>query len=191
MHFVSFPSGQSGDPVLVSPTEDDIAAYGMSAHDSPANDPAAIWKVAYGSFVPQLGVPPLTRAKHLLRCQGAMFGGFTRTNAHSFAEVHRIHLFDMYVSQSGRRIYFPCCVLLRTALEIPPHKSRGPLFLHPCQIAEARARNAVPFSDPLGILGVKSEMLKARPALAENPDRSDWLRFASEEYARKIAWEIR
>lgn len=43
----------------------------------------------------------------------------------------------------------------------------------------------------LGIFSIKAEVLKARPLFAENPDAQDWLRFASEDYASKIAREIR
>lgn len=175
--------------MLVDATAEDRRAYG--AQDDASDADAGVWKAGYGSFIPQLGAPPRVRAKHLLRCQGAAFGGFDRANQHRFVELGAIHLFDMRTSPSGRRVYFPCFALVRTALEIPPRKSRGALFIHPCKVSGERAPGELAYSDPLGIIGLKEEAVGARETLTHEAGRAAWLGFACAERARRIAWEIR
>lgn len=189
MRFLSFRSNFESTPTLVAPQPRDWDGYSESAEDLDANVDA-YWKLSYGSFWPQLGVPHLIRAKHMLRCQNIFCIGFTRNRTERLIELRRLHFFDVYTTKSGNN-YYPLVALVRTALLIPPRKDAGPLHLFPCQTADSRAKQHSRISDPVGILSLKVEVKKARAAFAENPARADWLSFADTDYARTIAREIR
>lgn len=187
MRFVSLPSGGSGRPVLV----DEGARSHSDVAERVPDRTGFSWKLSYGAFFPPVGVPPLIRAKQILRCQGAAFGSHTEDGALLLSEVRRIHLFTKYESKDGKRIYFPCAAVIGTSLDIPPRKSRAPLFLHPRIVAEDGNEGGNLQRSEMGLLALKSEVVKARCVLARDPDGPAWLSFISEETAARVAREIR